>query len=158
MGRVLVNSSTLTSIADAIRLKAETTETYKPAEMPAAIMTLGSAQDEMEKLKQSLTFDRDDCEYLFAHAKLDDLLNNYGHLITVTQPNNCNYMFYGTTVKEIPFEIDFGKDAENYCNMSHMFGGACIESAPVIKGKVKISDMDYMFNSCGYMRPSLVPH
>lgn len=37
MEKVLINNSTLTSIADAIRSKTNSIETYKPSEMPAAI-------------------------------------------------------------------------------------------------------------------------
>ena len=40
MGIVLINDSTLTSIADAIREKTGETETYKPAEMPQAILSI----------------------------------------------------------------------------------------------------------------------
>ena len=152
MGRVLVNSSTLTSIADAIRLKAETTETYKPAEMPAAIMTLGSSQDDIDALAQALTFEGD-CSYLFYNGKFDNLINNYGNLITTKAVDRCSYMFYNTTVKSIPFDINLIKDSTFRENMTdYMFWGADIEIAPVIKGKVKTKNIELMYCSCTSLR------
>lgn len=150
MGRVLVNSSTLTSIADAIRLKAETTETYKPAEMPAAIMTLGSSQDDIDALTQALTFEGD-CSYLFYNGKFDNLINDYGNLITTKAVNRCSNMFYHSTVKSIPFQINLVKDS-TACNMDYMFFGADFETAPIIKGKVGIEDISHMYSGCTNLR------
>lgn len=152
MGRVLVNSSTLTSIADAIRLKAETTETYKPAEMPAAIMTLGSSQDDIDALAQALHFEGE-CDYLFYNGKFDNLINNYGNLITTSAVDRCSYMFYRTTVKSIPFDINLIKDSTFRTNITdYMFAGSDIEIAPAIKGKIKTENIERMYSSCASLR------
>jgi hypothetical protein len=51
VGNVLINEATLSSIADAIREKNGSTETYKPAEMPQAILSIESGSvDEIETL------------------------------------------------------------------------------------------------------------
>lgn len=40
MANVLIQSETMTAIADAIREKKQTTDTYKPSDMPEAISSI----------------------------------------------------------------------------------------------------------------------
>lgn len=58
MAKVLVNEEYLTNIAEAIRSKAGTTRTYRPADMPIAIsglnVTEGHFADEVTALAVSM--------------------------------------------------------------------------------------------------------
>ena len=51
MAKVIVNDTTLTSIADAIREKGNTTATLKPAEMPGAIKSIKVSTEDVYKIK-----------------------------------------------------------------------------------------------------------
>lgn len=92
MSKVMINDSTLTSIADAIRDVKGTTDTYKPAEMPQAILTLSDSQvavsDDFIKRYMTRCLTLEDVNYI--------LSSQVGE---IHQPDK----YYSYTVDSIPF-------------------------------------------------------
>ena len=102
MSKVLINTETLTSIADAIREKTGETETYKPAEMPQAILSIEGGEIDKDfsvrYIRRNLTSDeinrilelavddlpvKDISEYLFyCQDEFDNLIipNGYKYI------------------------------------------------------------------------------
>jgi hypothetical protein len=88
VGNVLINEATLSSIADAIREKNGSTETYKPAEMVEAIASIegGGASIEDGIINGDLThYKNDRITHLRAYA-----FYNHPNLISIDLPNVSN--------------------------------------------------------------------
>lgn len=56
MAKVIINDSTLTAIGDAIRSKTNSTETYKPSEMPQAISSIASNSNDLVETISGLNY------------------------------------------------------------------------------------------------------
>lgn len=113
MANVLVQDSSLTAIADAIRGKNGETTLYKPGDMAAAIIAIptggGGDPSEIEaKLREGLAF-TGNCNYAFYGGALDVIINNFGNYITTNDIAYANYMFQGSFVTSIPFSINLRK-------------------------------------------------
>ena len=66
MSKVLVNESSLTGIADAIRSKNGSTDTYKPSEMAAAITAISGGGGSGADIPEEAFVISGDCPYRFA--------------------------------------------------------------------------------------------
>ena len=176
MAKVLVNESSLTGIADAIRSKNGSTDTYKPSEMAAAITAIsGAAEPVIEALEvtsngtytatdgvdgyspitvnvpqdggppESAFVISGDCNYRFANNGWNWFIEQHGDKITTEDISNASHMFYYSSIKDIPFEINVRNDAY----IDYMFYETKIKTLPYINGKIQ--NASYFCNSCSML-------
>lgn len=148
MSKVLVNETSLSGIANSIRAKNGTETTYKPSEMAAAIdaiqtggtvealditangtytapegvdgyspITVNVPQDGSPP--ESVFLLKWKCDYMFYNGHWDWFIEQYGNKITTKQIFDASYMFYGSKISEIPFELNFDN---NGARCTFMFG------------------------------------
>lgn len=138
MANVIINDTHLTNIADAIREKTGTSDTYKPGEMATAIAAIeaGGGGD----LPEEALYITGDCSDMFHNGKWDWFIENYGDKITTEKITNCNSMFYNSEVKEIPFEINIDDTTITSITLSYMFSKCNkLTQAPTINGYIEYS-------------------
>ena len=148
MAKVLVNESSLTGIADAIRSKNGSTDTYKPSEMAAAITAIsGAAEPVIEAL--SVTSNG---TYTASNG-----VDGYSP-ITVNVPQDgsppesafvisgdCNYRFANSGWDWFIEQYGDRITTENISNASHMFYYASIEDIPFEINVINDAYIDYIF-------------
>lgn len=103
MAKVLVNESSLTGIADAIRSKNGSTDTYKPSEMAAAITAISGGGPVIPDEAFVIS---GDCKYRFTNDGWTWFIEQYGDRITTQNITSCDYMFQYTKLETIPFDIN----------------------------------------------------
>lgn len=102
MSKVLVNESSLTNIANAIREKNGETTKYKPAEMGTAISNIVMNTGDLP-----LSVLTNTKPYKFSYDGWNDVIAEYGELID--EVYGCEYLFYlSDSLEEIPFKIVIG--------------------------------------------------
>ena len=148
MSKVLVNESSLTSIANAIRGKNGSTDTYKPSEMAAAITAIsggGSGPD----IPDSAFVISGNCMYWDYYGKWDSFITAYKNKWSTRNIQSCLNMFEKSQLTEIPFEINFDT---NYQSANSMFK-ECekITKSPKLNN-LKPSDTSSLFNTCSRLR------
>ena len=148
MAKVLVNESSLTGIADAIRSKNGSTDTYKPSQMAAAITAIsGAAEPVIEAL--SVTSN--------GTYTAPDGVDGYGP-VTVNVPQDggppesafvisgdCNYRFANNGWNWFIEQYGDKITTEDINNASHMFYYASIEDIPFEINVRNDAYIDYMF-------------
>lgn len=108
MAKVLVNESSLTGIADAIRGKNGKTDTYKPSEMAAAITAITTGGGSREDfIPDSALVISGKCDYKFSNSSWDWFIEKYGNQITTNNITSANNMFYNSNIETIPFDLNF---------------------------------------------------
>lgn len=149
MSKVLVNETSLTGIAAAIREKNGETTKYKPNEMAAAITALtvgGGSGEEVEIPVLTGVAKYYDTENIW-----NWFIEAYGDKIQTKDITSAEYMFYNSSnLEEVPFEINIkageyaqGSQAFNNCrNLTHI--------API--NNAKFSTGKKMFGSCHHLR------
>lgn len=119
MAKVLTDNKHYTDIANAIREKNGTEDTYKPSEMADAITAIvsGGGGDVPEE-----AFDvGGTCSYMFANQNWDWFMDFYKNRIKTNGLMRTDYMFYNSWVKSIPFELNFKTDYSGYNMIANMF-------------------------------------
>ena len=146
MAKVLVNESSLTGIANAIRGKNGETTTYKPSEMAAAITAISGGGPD---IPDSAFVISGNCMYRFANAGWDWFLENYGNRITTNNIEYVSYMFYFSNIENIPFEINC---ANKSMDMTSMFYGCTkLKELPKINN-VKASFLTRFADECNSLK------
>lgn len=130
MAKVLINETSLSGIADAIRAKNGSSETYKPSEMAAAIEAIEAGGGGGGLPEEALVL-TGDCHWRFVNGGWDWFVNDYGSQVTTKDISNASYMFQDSQLKNIPFEFNF-KSA----NVSYFLANSRIETAPIMNGSV----------------------
>lgn len=163
MANVIISDAHLTDIADAIRSKNGTEDTYKPREMAAAITAIevGSGGDGecsgMHIPEEALTISGHGT-YRFYKDCLTWFVNVCGDRITTSNIGDTAYMFSEIKgLDEIPFDINISKTCKN---MSKMFNNSNLKSVPMIYGELAPQTSDYagnlnidsFFLGCKYLR------
>ena len=179
MSKVLVNESSLTGIANAIRSKNGSADTYKPSEMAAAITAISGGGGSGPDIPDSAFALSGDCKYWDYNGRWDKFITAYADKWSTSNIIDASSMFYRCKLAQIPFEINLG----DYPILASMFADSNITTLPTIIGnnvvvqstssflnysKIKsipndyfnfISDVyksflsfDSMFNSCRYLR------
>lgn len=146
MSKVVINDTTLSSIAFAIRAKNGEDKLYKPGEMADAIYSI-KGSDELETLLHYTG----DCSYLFYGANWKTFLEKYGHLITTENISNMSNMLANNANTNIPFSINLTTFDDKYkpIDCSNAFAGASkMETLPAITGRVVASDISSFFEGC----------
>lgn len=152
MANVVINDTNLMNIADAIREKNGTEDTYKPSEMAEAILAIQGGGGDNGKINYVATGDCKDRfrDGILDFLILDDQIKNSINIST-SGITNAYYMFYGNEkITEIPFELNFDSNATS-SELYHMFGNCIsLETMPVINnGRCgKNNGFEYMFFHC----------
>ena len=105
MAKVIVNDTTLTSIADAIREKGNTTATLKPAEMPNAILAIAAAGGEVSESIRGLAYTEITSTPYSNLKKLPDLT------AVVDDFNKIQVMFWGSRYNSYVYVKGFDNNA-----------------------------------------------
>lgn len=145
MAKVLVNESSLTGIADAIRGKNGSTDTYKPSEMAAAITAIsgggGGSGPEIPDSAFVLSGSTNHWDY---NGKWDKFIAAYADKWSTSNLVDCYSMFYGTKLTSIPFDINLG----NHPKLSNMFFNSHLTVLPKIVGNnITIQGTQYFLSS-----------
>ena len=102
MSKYVIDSSTLTSIADAVRAKTGSTATIKVSDIPTEISKIsggGGTEIPSELLNYS-----GDCRGKFSYGSWNWIIENYGNEITTSDIYAARDMFYDNyDIKSIPF-------------------------------------------------------
>lgn len=138
-----INDAHLTDIADAIRNKAGGTDTYKPSEMAAAINELAVGGVELPEEAFVIT---GDCSYKFNGGGWDWYIDIFEDKITTQDISNATYMFNGSKVEGIPFDLNFkNTDME----MKGCFNSCTkLTTLPKINNLPKPKSLENIFSSC----------
>ena len=146
MAKVLVNESSLTGIANAIRGKNGETTTYKPSEMAAAITAISGGGPD---IPDSAFVISGSCNYWDYLGKWDSFIDAYKNKWSTSDITLCANMFEGSQLTEIPFEINF---YATYMPITNMFRN-CENMIKLPKlNNLEPSDSSKLFESCSKLR------
>ena len=149
MSKVLVNETSLTAIANAIRAKNGETTTYKPAQMATAITNLPTGSPD---IPDSAFNKSGNLDYVYCNGQWDWFLNTYGDKITASAVSSCSHTFYNSYVQNIPFYMYFPSgwnDGSVYgINVEYMFANCtALESLPELRN-IQPNTMEGMLWNC----------
>ena len=130
MSKVLVNESSLTGIADAIRGKNGSTDTYKPSEMAAAITDISGGGGSGVDIPDSAFVISGNVRNWDYGGKWDSFITAYADKWSTRNIIDASYMFHKCSLDQIPFEINLG----NYPILANMFDYSNITTLPTIIG------------------------
>lgn len=148
MSKVLVNESSLTGIADAIRGKNGETTTYKPSEMAAAITAIPVGGGGGEGIPEEALVLTGNCEYMFAYGGWDWFLEAYGDRITTKDITNTQYMFRSSKVESIPFDINTTGTGITFAKVFY----DCHQLKNIGKVTFKLNNSTDIFMNCYMLR------
>lgn len=144
MAKVLVNDSSLTGIADAIRGKNGSTDTYKPSEMAAAITAISGGGGSGVTIPDSAFALSGNCRYWDYNGKWDSFITAYVDKWSTSNLTDCNSMFYETKLTSIPFDINLS----SYPILSSIFFSSRLTVLPKIVGNnITIQGTQYFLSS-----------
>lgn len=134
MADYLIKDTTLTNIADAIRAKKSSTDTYTPAEMATAISSIETGGGGGELTEEDLTF-TGDLRYFNYYGRMGKLIKKCGSKMKFNSVDNLSYAFNGND----SLNSDFSNWTINLykCNLSFCFAGqSYITAYPKFQGTV----------------------
>ena len=135
MSQVLVNETSLTAIADAIREKNGATDTYKPSEMAAAIGAIPTGGGGAEGIPESIVFSGD-CSGIFQNGTWDWAVEAYGDRMSTSDITNTSNMFAYSNLENIPFDINLDETCTSVNNT--FFHCGYLKSLPALVATTKI--------------------
>lgn len=133
MADYLIKDTTLTNIADAIRAKKSSTDTYTPAEMATAISSIetgGGGGPTAEDLAFT-----GNLSYFNYNGRMSKLIKKYGSLMSFNSITNLNSAFFGND----PLNSDYSNWTINLsrCNLDSCFmDHSSITGFPKFQGTV----------------------
>ena len=150
MSKYVIDSSTLTSIADAVRTKGGTTDPIVVSDIPTAITNLPSGGG--GDLPEEAFVISGDCSYRFSNNGWNWYIEKFGNKITTKDINNAQHMFSDcSTLTEIPFDLNFDS-SKNYHSLGNIFS-TCNNIAQLHKlNNVKVYQTRNMFENCHRLR------
>ena len=150
MAQKLYEESNIIAIADAIREKNGTTDTYKTSEMADAIsaITTGGGGGDIEVEPIVLSGDQ---QYGCSGSLSGAYIDLFGDTISTEKIVNCNHMFYLNSAEKILFEVNCKSGTDISCGF--MFSGCQnLKEIPKINGPCRIADRNSMFQGCFNLR------
>lgn len=153
MAQKLYEETNIQAIADAIRSKNGTTDTYTVADMADAILILdGGGAGGTDIYPDEMFQFSGDCQYLFARNNWTDFINIFGDRITVTGITDGQHMFEkSATLEEINFDLEFDT-SKSYHDITYMFED-CVQLKKFPKLiNWKPNKMSSIFGDCKMMR------
>lgn len=164
MAKVLINETSLSGIADAIRAKNGSSDTYKPSEMAAAIEAIEAGGGGGGDLPEEALTITGDCSSRFAANGWNWFIEQYGDQVTTKDITEASNMFYGSSaLTEIPFDLHFApKDNRNDNTIYNLFYNCTkLTQLPKLTGKKAsviptyapyFMDLDELFGYCANLR------
>lgn len=134
MADYLIKDTTLTNIADAIRAKKSSTDTYTPAEMATAISSIETGGGGGELTEEDLTFTGDLTKFNY-YGRMSKIIKKYGSKMRFNSVNNLNSAFKGND----SLNSDFSNWTINLsrCNLEECFStNSSITAFPKLQGTV----------------------
>lgn len=134
MSDYLIKDTTLTNIADAIRQKKSSTDTYTPAEMATAIASIESGGGGGELTEEDLTF-TGDLKYFNQYGRMGKIIKKCGSKMKFNGITSLNAAFKGND----PLNSDFSNWTINLsqCNLDECFSShSSIKAFPKFQGTV----------------------
>ena len=146
MADYLIKDTTLTNIADAIRAKKSSTDTYTPAEMATAISSIETGGGG-GPTAEDLTFTGDLTKFNY-YGRMSKLIKKYGSLMSFNDVKSLEYAFSGND----PLNSDFSNwtiNLSNYASLINAFSStSSIKKLPKFAGGSinKCENMFYQFS------------
>ena len=113
MSKYVIDSSTLTSIADAVRAKTGKTATIKVSDIPTEISKISGGG---ETIPDELFNYSGNCAEKFSGISWNQFIDKYGYKIKTSNITNTNSMFCNnTTIQSIPFSINCSSRNKGSC-------------------------------------------
>ena len=137
MANYIIDGAELTAIADAIRDKVGTEDTYTTEEMATAIAAIESGGGGGAEIPEEAFVITGNCQYRFYRNGWNWFIENYGNQITTKDITNGGNMFsYSNELVEIPFDLNYNNNSN--CNMIF---SQCTKLQ-------RVSNIDFNFNGC----------
>lgn len=147
MSKVSINESTLINIGNAIRGKTGKTNLIAPGNMPAEINSISTGGDSAEIEPIVLS---GNCSYYCAGAMSSHFIELFGSKITTKDLHNITYLFYNSTLTNIPFELNMAGSSDFQIDSS--FANAKkLEILPIMNNFCP-SSTGSMFKNCFRLR------
>ena len=134
MADYLIKDTTLTNIADAIRAKKSSTETYTPAEMATAISSIETGGGGGELTEEDLTFTGDLTKFNY-YGRMGKLIKKCGSKMKFNSVTDLNSAFMGND----PLNSDYSNWTINLykCKLDECFAShGSITGFPKLQGTV----------------------
>lgn len=131
MADYLIKDTTLTNIADAIRAKKSSTDTYTPAEMATAIASIESGGGELTE--EDLTF-TDDLSYFNYYGRMGKLIKKCGSQMSFNSVSSMYGAFQGNDTLNSDFS-NWTINLSNHASLSNAFSQtSSIKKFPKLAG------------------------
>ena len=146
MADYLIKDTTLTNIADAIRAKKSSTDTYTPAEMATAISSIETGGGG-GPTAEDLTFTGDLTKFNY-YGRMSKLIKKYGSQMSFNSVSHMDYAFQGNDTLNSDFS-NWTINLSNKASLSWTFSSnGSIKKFPKFAGGSisKCSNMFYQFN------------
>lgn len=146
MSKYLIENTTLTAIADAVREKSGTTDLIKVSELPTAIAAIQTGGGGGGIPEEALIL-TGDCSSKFANNQWNWFIEEYGNQITTNNITNASSMFSGSSeLVEVPFDINISvADAV----LSMFLGCSKLEKiGNIIDSSDSVTRANSMFSGC----------
>jgi hypothetical protein len=146
MANVIINDTHLTNIADAIREKTGTSDTYKPGEMATAIQAIPQeGGGGGEGIPEEAFYVTSNCNYKFYNGQWDWFLERYGDKITTENISSATNMFSSIKLEKIPFAINLDS-SKTGISLSDIFYDSELKELPKLNAQItKIPTSQYNF-------------
>ena len=143
----LYEENDIQNIANAIRGKNGSTDTYKVSEMASAINDIPSGGNLEDFIPEEAFHFTGNCQNIFAYDVWDWFLKKYGDKIATSDITSAISMFLESSIKELPFDLNF---ADGGCTSRHIFNSCKqLESVrPIDFKQTSPFDVTDMFNAC----------
>ena len=145
MADYLIKDTTLTNIADAIRAKKSSTDTYTPAEMATAISSIETGGGGGELTEEDLTF-TGDLRYFNYYGRMGKLIKKCGSKMRFNSVDSLYCAFWGND----PLNSDFSNwTIDLYkCDLTQCFSNqSYITAFPKFQGTVDNLQSLFSYNS-----------
>ena len=151
MAKKLYEETNIQAIADAIRAKNGSTDTYKTSDMAAAISAIEGGGGGGDMPAKALILSGD-CRYKFYGGGWDWFVETYGDRITTKDLTLIMYMFNYSDLQTIPFELNFPSNMTASKSLNYLFSSCNhLTSIPKINNGVPEST-HRMFENCYRLR------
>lgn len=150
MAKKLYEENDIQAIANAIRGKNGSTDTYKVSEMATAIEGIPSGGNLEDFIPEEAFHITGNCSYRFGFGKLDWFLERYGDRMTSSEITHTDKMFRSSTITNVPFDLNFADGGGSVNSM--FYGCGNLKTIPSMDFKqAQQRDCGQMFYQCYYL-------
>ena len=147
--KYLIEDTTLTGIADAVREKNGTSDLIQVSNLANAIASITTGGGgEVEPIVLS-----GNCEYACAGVVASTYINKFGNTISTSNITSSTEMFYKSTLEKIPFVLNLGRTVDTTYSLNGLFDSAIkLKELPTLNLSKPISGISYLFSDCQNLR------